>query len=617
MTLSVIIPYYNTKELTDALLKVLKPQQTAAVEIIIVDDGSKEKYIPPFKGIKVIYKENGGVSSARNAGLEEASGEYIAFVDSDDMVSFDYISEILKAAEQKPDCIYLSWKTDGKNWRFECDLTKTEFPGWNLCMWNRVYKKELIGEKRFNTEKPVAEDAQMIHEIEVDKIVRVKKFVYIYNTANENSLTKRFIRGEFDFERTIFHYPQIGANMGEILTQVKEANEHGEAILLTNEKNVREFEQFAMVLKPQPIYGTRLIGEPLPEFKLIPKPIKTQVCVYIAKTLKIGGVETWIYNFVSHMSKYYDIIVAFSETMSGEQINRLSEVVQVVKILDRAIICDTLLNMRITDEIPEKIKAKQIIQVCHTCKMKDWKIQRNYDRLIYVSDAARKTFEEPGDVIHNLTLKENKKALLLVTASRFTFEKGAERMNKLARALTRDGVEFVWLVFTADEKTKFENGIVKVPATLDVKPYIKKADYLIQLSDKEAFCYSIVEAMEAGTPVITTPIDVLDEIKFEDRKTGFIIPFDVSSVPTAEIVAGLPEFKYKRDNKKIIEQWREVLGDSKPTKAYKKQSAFLKVLIIQDYGDLELGRNVRKGEILTMRRDRARQIIRAGAAVEA
>ena len=116
--LSIIIPFYNTEEYTDQLLQKLEPQVTKECEVIIVDDGSKKEYDPWQIANNIIvlrHLSNKGVSAARNTGLKKAKGEYIAFIDSDDMVSEDYIEQILKAIETDPDTVYLSWKSmDGK-----------------------------------------------------------------------------------------------------------------------------------------------------------------------------------------------------------------------------------------------------------------------------------------------------------------------------------------------------------------------------------------------------------------------------------------------------------------------------------------------------------------------
>lgn len=102
--LSVIIPFYNGERFVKNIEKSFMAQKSKDFELICVDDGSKDgtlKALESFKErhsdwkINVIHKENGGVSSARNAGLAVAKGKYISFVDSDDYVTPDYI-DVLK-----------------------------------------------------------------------------------------------------------------------------------------------------------------------------------------------------------------------------------------------------------------------------------------------------------------------------------------------------------------------------------------------------------------------------------------------------------------------------------------------------------------------------------------
>ena len=94
MKLSIIIPYYNVKPYTDELLDCLAPQIREDVEVILIDDGSKEPYKTQYEWCKVYRQKNKGVSSARNKGLDLATGEYIAFIDSDDIVAGDYINRL-------------------------------------------------------------------------------------------------------------------------------------------------------------------------------------------------------------------------------------------------------------------------------------------------------------------------------------------------------------------------------------------------------------------------------------------------------------------------------------------------------------------------------------------
>ena len=92
MRLSIITPYYNTLKYTLRLAEILQPQLTKEIEWIIVDDGCNEKALDNLKA-KVIHLPNnsGGASRPRNVALDIAKGDYIAFIDSDDIVRHDYI----------------------------------------------------------------------------------------------------------------------------------------------------------------------------------------------------------------------------------------------------------------------------------------------------------------------------------------------------------------------------------------------------------------------------------------------------------------------------------------------------------------------------------------------
>ena len=549
MRLSIIIPYYNTENMTDELLSILVPQTDNDTEIILIDDGSDMPYVvyEDFKNVIYIRKKNGGVSSARNVGLKKAKGEYIVFIDSDDLVSDDYIEQIYKAIETDPDTVYISWKSiDGKLGKV-IQSESDEFNPWNRCVWNRVFKKEYIKGLYFNEDMNIAEDDDFLKRLPVPKSkTYIPKQIYFYRAGREGSLTDRAKKGDF---------------------------------------------------RPR---------------------IKTQVVIYCGSMQKIGGIETWLYYWCENMYQLYDIMVVFSDQMDGRQIARLSKIVQVMKLNNRLIECDTLINTRITDKIPEEIKAKRIVQMVHGCYSALFccDIQPERDKVVFVSQAAANTYTnvENYEVIHNFTYPtETNKCLFLITASRFTHEKGGERMIKLAEALRKANIEFIWFVFSHQD-TKLVDGMVKLPETLNIKDYIAKCDYLVQLSDSEGFGYSIVEALELGVPVITTPITVLEELGFQDGKDGYIVPFDMQDI-NVERLLDIPETKWAWDNDKIRKQWVKLLGKSKPTGEYLKQGNNIKLEIIENYYDMELGRELKVGEVVTMRKVRAILIVGCGKAV--
>lgn len=185
--LSIIIPYYKWLDKLLRLYKILKPQITPEVEVIIIDDGCNETALDTL-GCTVIHlpTNSGGASVPRNVGLDTAQGDYIAFIDSDDTVSTFYISNILKTIEKGYDYFYISW-ADSKNYV----LIKDEPPSWNRCVWNCVYKRDLIGDNRFDPALKMAEDDDFNRRVRRGRKGNVLDILYYYDTTTPNSLTKQ------------------------------------------------------------------------------------------------------------------------------------------------------------------------------------------------------------------------------------------------------------------------------------------------------------------------------------------------------------------------------------------------------------------------------------------
>lgn len=185
--LSIIIPYYNTLEYTRNLLVMLKKQLTPEIEVLVIDDGCQEKELDRFKSneIKIVHleKNSGGASKPRNVGLDLAKGEYITFIDSDDMISEDYIKKILKAISGDPDIIFLSWQS-----KVQEVIMNMRPPRWNCAVWCRVYKKDIIGNIRFDENLRIAEDYVFNEKIKYNSKICIKNIVYYYNNGRKGSL---------------------------------------------------------------------------------------------------------------------------------------------------------------------------------------------------------------------------------------------------------------------------------------------------------------------------------------------------------------------------------------------------------------------------------------------
>ena len=112
-TVSIIVPVYNVKEYLPRCLDSLISQTLKSIEIIAIDDGATDEssfvldsYASKDERIRVIHVSNGGVSKARNIGLDASKGDYIGFVDPDDYVDLNMLSTMVKVAdEHKVDCV--------------------------------------------------------------------------------------------------------------------------------------------------------------------------------------------------------------------------------------------------------------------------------------------------------------------------------------------------------------------------------------------------------------------------------------------------------------------------------------------------------------------------------
>ena len=107
MKISVIVPVYNVETYLARCLDSILAQTYENLEVILVDDGAKDAsgvicdaYAAKDSRVKVIHKENGGLSSARNAGLKAATGEYISLIDSDDWITEDAYAHLMELMEK-------------------------------------------------------------------------------------------------------------------------------------------------------------------------------------------------------------------------------------------------------------------------------------------------------------------------------------------------------------------------------------------------------------------------------------------------------------------------------------------------------------------------------------
>lgn len=336
-----------------------------------------------------------------------------------------------------------------------------------------------------------------------------------------------------------------------------------------------------------------------------------KIIIYSSYLYQIGGIETWVYNFVDLMHDKYDITL-MCKTMPRKMVEKLRKKIK-VRLDDPALDCDTLIMLRIMDEKPKFVTYKKLIRVCHACKVRpEWNIISDYDYLVHVSRASKKSFATKGKVIHNMLQKSDKKSLLIISATRIPAPdkgKNAERILKLANMLNDSEINFRWLNFSDNALPNAPKNFYNVGTSEDIQSFISKADYLVQLSDAEGFCYSIVEALINHTAVIVTPFETTKELGVKDGVNGYIVPFDMNF--DVKKLLKVPEFDYEYDNAPLIEEWEKILN-AKPKRKINKGNVEIQAL--RDYFDTDLKRGIKAGEIVSVSRERAAKIIGIGYA---
>ena len=164
MKISVIVPVYNVEKYLRRCLDSLVNQTFKDFEVILVNDGSPDnsqsiidEYQSKYPFIKSLKKENGGMSSARNMGLDNAVGEYIAFVDSDDYVEVFFLEKLYnRAIETNSDVVICNYHAlnEEESRTINCHMNfspedKKEYLLSPPMVWNKLIKKEVMDKIRF------------------------------------------------------------------------------------------------------------------------------------------------------------------------------------------------------------------------------------------------------------------------------------------------------------------------------------------------------------------------------------------------------------------------------------------------------------------------------------
>lgn len=249
--ISIIVPIYNVENYLQQCLDSIRNQTYQNFECLLINDGSPDnsanicrEYVDKDSRFKYFEKENGGVSSARNLGIERSEGAYITFIDSDDWVESDYLEVLYKALiDEKADITVSTYKQfnikDGCFYihSFQRGYEKKIFTGPELIdnlqllssfdhsyssVCGKLVKSVRVETIRFNEETTLGEDMEFWYKLFLisDKVVYINKDVYIYRTSKDESKHFELEKIRSDIQQRLNFIAVIAARGMNVATYV-------------------------------------------------------------------------------------------------------------------------------------------------------------------------------------------------------------------------------------------------------------------------------------------------------------------------------------------------------------------------------------------------------------
>ena len=210
--ISIIVPVYNVEQYLERCVESILKQTMTNFELILINDGSSDnsgqvcdELSRKDTRIRVLHIPNGGVSNARNLGIQSSRGEWISFIDSDDFVTEDYLETLLQPVETDETIGFSIGKLHHIQQTLK-ELLKTEKTSFFPVA--KLFRKSLIQDHQFNTKYHLAEDALFLTELLIQSkcnTVFVDKPIYFYD-HREGSATTSVNQYVFD---TVTVYQEI------------------------------------------------------------------------------------------------------------------------------------------------------------------------------------------------------------------------------------------------------------------------------------------------------------------------------------------------------------------------------------------------------------------------
>lgn len=292
---------------------------------------------------------------------------------------------------------------------------------------------------------------------------------------------------------------------------------------------------------------------------------------YFQSILAIGGIETFFY-YLAKKYKDYDLAIVY-KYCNEQQLERLKKYVKCIEYKSGMTFECEHAFFNFNTDIIDSIKAKEYYLVLHG----DYKAMIDAGQLtkenlpghpkitkyIGVSQLVCDTWKEitgkEAELCYNPFEPDNvEKEYIFISPTRLSIEKGGKRIIALSNELDKKKIKYTWYIYSNSNLPGLTSPNVKVLSPkLDIQNEIIKADFLIQLSDNEGYCYSVIEALTNNIPVIVTPVPVFKELKINE-KNSIILNFDCSNLD--EVINKIQTKKFNFTYKAPEDNWKQLLA---------------------------------------------------------
>lgn len=396
--ISVIIPVYNVEKYLVRCIESICGQTYRNLEIILVDDGSTDSsgdicdnYAQKDDRIHVIHKTNGGLSDARNTGLEMARGSYISFVDSDDYIAknmYENLMECIKKYQTRM-AVCGFWAVDDEGNLFEgksstalsdgC-YTNEKFmemasysEGWNfIVVWNKLYSRDIIDKIRFPVGK-IHEDQYIFYDLVLacDNISVTAEKLYYYRQRNQSITNDIYSVKRLD-------------EVEAILQQCKffERNQNRNAFIRTERRAFMFLEEGLVKLLDE--YSKQRVKEIVNEYRKIYLNVRNieeySAEEQVRRFALVLGVNYYIKN-IEKIQKRQSILYQF--IARGKSMGKLVSIVipaynveKYIAICLESLVNQTYKNLEII--VIDDMSTDRTIEICETYQKKDSRIKILY-----------------------------------------------------------------------------------------------------------------------------------------------------------------------------------------------------------------------------------------------